>query len=133
MKNLHESFKNVFTYSAGIESWVKEAYKSVCGRKLKMTFPMDFAIADWSGKDEVLDTYKNVVEAWGGNYKAFTEIAVSLAYLSYAQGQLKKQGISGRDEFIDLYADLFYKAKDDFYEKFKGNDEATDWFFEWTD
>ena len=123
----------MFTYSAGVEKWVKEAYEEISGKKLTMTFPMDFAIADWYGEKEVMDTYRNVRKHWLNNYKAFTEVAVTLSYLSSANSQLSLQGYEGRDKFCDLYEKLFYMARDDFYDNYKNNEEAKDWFFEWTD
>ena len=130
---LQEHFKNAISYARGVEVWVKKFYENVSGRELEYTFPMDFAIADWYGKKEVLDTYDNVKNSWLGDYKAFTEVVISLSYLSYAHDQLGKQGFEGRDEFIDLYSELFEKARNDFYDKYGNNDEACRYFFELTD
>lgn len=130
---LHQKFKNVHSYACGIEKWVKDFYKEVSGRTLTMTFPMDFAIADWYDKASVIDTYKRVKDAYLNDYKAFTEVVVSLIYLAYANDQLRKQGVESRERFIELYEKLFYEAKELFYEHYKDNEEAQDYFFEWTD
>lgn len=130
---LHQKFKNVHSYACGIEKWVKDFYKEVSGRTLTMTFPMDFAIADWYDKASVIDTYKRIKAEWLKDYKAWTEVCISLSYLSYANDQLEKQGIEGRESFIELYSKLFNEAHDAFYEHYKDNEEAQDYFFEWTD
>lgn len=43
MKRLNQGFKNVMTYAAGMEEWVK---KSLFGEPLQYTFVNDFAVAD---------------------------------------------------------------------------------------
>ena len=130
---VQEKFKNVFSYSAGVEDWCKAFYKEVCGRELTTTFCSDFAIADWYGEDSVKETFERVKTHWLSDYKYCTELAVSLAYLSYANDQLSKQGIEDRDKYVSLYWELYEKARDLFYETYKDNKEATDHFFEWTD
>ena len=130
---LQEGFKNVFSYAAGMENWIKEAYNEIAGKNLTMTFPYDFAIADWYGEKSVWDTYKNVRKQWLRDYKAFTEVAITLSYLSSANSQLSIQGYEDREKFIDLYSSLYYTARDNFYDYYKDNEEAKDWFFEWTD
>ena len=127
-----EHFRNVFTYAAGIEAWCKKFYAEG-GNSLEYTFASDFAIADWYGKDEVLDTYERVKESWLNDYKAFTEVAIALNLLSWANHQLTQQGFEGREEFTQLYSELYYRAMDDFYTKYEGNNEATSHFFEMTD
>lgn len=127
---LHDGFATVFSYAAGMEDWVN---KSLPLGPLKYTFASDFAIADWYGKDDVEDTYKRVKEQWLGDYKAFTEVVIALNMLSWAHAALKEQGFDGRDEYIQLYSNLYYRSRDDFYEKYEGHQEACDYFFEMTD
>lgn len=129
MATLKETFKNVFTYAAGIENWVKQSYP----HEIEYTFAGDFAIADWFGVNEVNDTFNRVIKEWGQDYKSFTEIVVVLNQLSWANHQLKNQGVSGRDKFIDLYADLYEKARDMFYDKFGTDEEASTYFYRMTD
>lgn len=127
---IQEGFQNVFSYAYGVEDWVN---KSLPLGPLNYTFAADFAIADWYGKDDVEDTYKRVKEAWLCDYKAFTEVVIALNMLSWANSALEKQGFEGREEFISLYSDLYYRATDDFYEKYRGNTEACDYFYRMTD
>ena len=132
-KTVYNSFKNPFTYAAGIENWCKDFYYNASGNKLNYTFCADFAIADWIGEDAVRETLKRVIKSWGDDYKAFTEIALAINLLSWANDQLIKQGITDREKWVELYSELYYDAKDEFYTKYDGNDEATDYFFEMTD
>jgi len=133
MSNVHQNFKNVFSYAAGVEKWCKDSFKSWGGSPLQYTFCNDFAIADWYGVQSVNETYDRIKKEWLSDYKAFTEVAISLNLLSWANDQMRNQGIDGRDEFVELYSDLYYKARDDFYDKYTDNEEATDYFFEMTD
>lgn len=127
---LQEHFTTVFSYAAGIEQWVNDQLPQ---GPLKYTFANDLAIADWYGKDEVKETYERFKKEWLNDYKAFTEVVIAVNMLSWAHNALKNQGISGRDEFISLYSDLYYKAREDFYAKYDGNQEACDYFFQMTD
>ena len=130
MKKLNEHFKNVFTYAAGMEQWINN---NLFGEPLEYTFVKDFAIADWvSGLGGVKETYNRVKEEWIKNYKAFTEVVISLNMLAWAHNQLKKQGIEGRDPFITLYSELYHQAVNDFYEEYK-EEEICNYFFEMTD
>lgn len=130
---VQQHFKNVNSYACGVEKWVKDFYKEVSGRTLTYTFPMDFAIADWYDKASVIESYKRIKKAWIKDYKAFTEVVISLSYLSYANDQLRKQGFEDREKYIKLYAQLFEEARDEFYKFYEGNEKANDYFFEWTD
>lgn len=134
---LNEHFKNVFSYAAGMEKWCKDFYQHPDG--LSYTFCMDFAIADWmEGAKGVKETYKRVKKNWLGNYKAFTEVVISLNLLSWAHRQLLLQGFEGREEMMQLYSEMYYLARDDFYKEYGSdgkhpNQEACDYFFEMTD
>lgn len=130
---VHEFFKNVFSYANGIEQWCKNFLLNTSGTKLNYTFTHDFAIADWYGEAEVKETYNRVKASWISDYKAFTEVAMSLNVLSWANNQLIKQGIEDREKYVELYSELWYKAKDDFYKKYENNEEACDYFFNMTD
>ena len=132
-KTIYNSFKNQFTYAAGIEKWCKDFYDRASGNELQYTFCADFAIADWIGEDAVKETFKRVIKSWGHDYKAFTEIVLSINLLSWANDQLVKQGMTDREKWVEFYADLYYDAKDEFYAKYDNDDEATEYFFNMTD
>lgn len=132
-KTIYNSFKNQFTYAAGIEKWCNDFYYDMSGNKLQYTFCSDFAIADWRGENAVRETFNRVIKSWGNSYKAFTEIVLALNLLSWANDQLARQGITDRGKWVDLYCELYYDAKDKFYKKYNGNNEATDYFFNMTD
>ena len=129
---VNEFFKNVFTYAAGMEHFCKRLYADG-GKELNYTFANDFAIADWvSGKKGVDDTYRNVKKNWLNNYKAWTEVVVSLNLLSWANDQLKRQGIEGREPYIALYSQMYEKARNTFYKTYGKDEEACEYFFNMT-
>ena len=125
---LNQGFKNVFTYAAGIEAWCKKSYPF----PLNYTFCNDFAIADWCGAKNVRETFNRVTKEWLDDYKAYTEVAVSINLLAWANDQLCKQGFD-RSEFVKLYSNLYYEARDKFYDRYEGNSEATQYYFDMTD
>lgn len=127
---LNEAFKSVFSYAAGMENWVNA---SLPLGPLEMTFAADFAIADWYGEDDVKETYGRVKKEWLSDYKAFTEVVIALNMLSWAHAALKKQGIDGREPFIKLYSEMYYKACEDFYDKWRDDEVACDHFYRMTD
>lgn len=127
---LQEYFQNVFSYAAGMEDWVN---RQLPLGPLQYTFAADFAIADWYDEKSVKETYERVKKEWLGDYKAFTEVVIALNMLSWAHNALNEQGIDGREPFINLYASLYHQAFNDFYDRYTGNREACDYFFEMTD
>ena len=127
---VQQGFTNVFSYAAGLEKWVND---SLPLGPLKYTFVSDFAIADWFGENEVKETYERVKNEWLSDYKAFTEVVIALNMLSWANSALTDQGYEDRLRFGKLYANLYYTAREDFYDKYDGNEEACDHFFRMTD
>lgn len=130
---VQDYFKDVFSYAYGVEDWVKKYFKSV-GYNSQYTFVADFAMADWRNDvNAVKDTYKNVKKGWLSNYKAFTEVVMSINLLSWANDKLREQGFEDREKWIEFYGELYYQARDDFYNKYTDNEEACDYFFKCTD
>lgn len=129
---VQQKFRNVSSYASGVQQWCNNAYAE-SGLDLKYTFAQDFAIADWFGVKNVRETYARVKKEWLDDYRAFTEVAIALNLLAWANNQLKRQGIDGRDEFIMLYSEMYHEATDDFYERYREDENAKDYFFEMTD
>lgn len=128
-----EFFSNGLSYVSGVEKWCQDFYRKISGKELEFTFCKDFAIADWAGLNEVSETYNRVKRDWLSDYKAFTEVAISLNLLAWANNQLMQQGLEDREPTMNLYSGLYYKAMEDFYAAYEGNDEAETYFFEMTD
>ena len=126
---VQQKFQNVFSYAYGVEEWVNKSLPN----PLEYTFVSDFAIADWFSEEDVLDTYRRVKEQWLDDYMAFTEVVVAVNMLSWANDALIRQGFDDRERFVKLYSDLYYTARKDFYDKYEGNEEACNHFFEMTD
>lgn len=131
---LQEHFQNVFTYSRGIENWCKKAYNANQDQyEFQYTFISDFAIADWHSESAVKDTYNQFIKEYSDDYEALTELIISLNMLSWANAKLCDQGIEDREKFVELYADLYYEAKDTFYDNFADDKEAKQYMFNLTD
>ena len=130
---IQDYFDNVFSYAFGVEKWIKDYFNEV-GFNSEYTFASDLAMVDWyEDKDEVKKTYNTIKNNWITSYKAFTEVVMCINLLSWANDKLKQQGFDDRDKWVDFYSELYYKARDDFYEKWGDNDEACSYFFTCTD
>lgn len=130
---VQDYFKSVKSYAFGVEDWVRKYFKEV-GFEPKYTFVSDLAMVDWSGDaKKVKEVYLNIKKEWLSNYKAFTEVVMSVNMLSWANDKLLEQGFDDREEWIRFYSELYYQAVEDFYGKYTGNEEACDYFFKCTD
>jgi hypothetical protein len=131
---LSEKFKNLFTYSQGVEKWCRKLYYEMTGNEMSYTFVSDMALEDFTGDTTKVDwIYNKIKKEWLKDYKAFTEVCISINLLAWANDKLSQQGIDDRDVFTNYYSELYYKARDEFYEYYKNDDEAKDYFFSMTD
>lgn len=120
-----DNYTNVLTYAAGCDAYFDEKMKEL-GKEKKTTFFSDLGIAEWYGENSVKETYKNVVENWLDNYEFFSEFVLSLNWKSWYWCQKD-------DSLSRLYADLYEKATDAFYNRYGKDQKACDYFYEMTD
>lgn len=121
---------NVLQYAAANEKCFENILAET-NKERMTTFFSDLSIAEWCEKNTgernaVRDTYKRVCKEWIKNYKFFVEFIVSLNHKCWMW--------YGADENLSkLYGDLYYEARDVFYEHYEGNEEACRYMFEMTD
>lgn len=127
-----EYFGSGYSYVVSAENWVRNYFKSV-GYKMEYTFVQDLVIAEWFNLDNVRKTYEQVKKEYLDDYKAFTEVVMSINMLIWFNDALKKEGVDDRDDAEQLYNDLYFEARDAFYLRWGNNDEACDYFFKCTD
>ena len=123
---------NVFHYSAAEEKCIFEKQAEETGYQRISTFFADLSIAEYvEGLNGVRDTYNRVVKEWLSDYKMFSELVISINWKSW------EWAARGCSELGQLYSDLYYDARDKFYERYDGTHEgdkdATRYFFEVTD
>lgn len=119
---------NVFQYSASCEAMFENYLSETSGYKRKTTFYSDLSIAEFmEGKKGVKDTYKRVMKSWLNNIEYITEFCMALNIKSWQAYNENKTELSS------LYADLYYKCKDEIYKHFKDDRKALDYFYETTD
>lgn len=134
---LNNNIKDALTYAALEEQVVDSHYKHVnkmTGKNYEKltTFYGDLSIAEWYGKESIIDTYNTVVESWFDNVKFFTEFVMCLNLKCWEHyGDAEADDTNESQELSELYASLFYKAKDLVYDKWTGDD--IDYFFDITD
>lgn len=121
---------NVFEYASN-EERLFEVNLERTGYKRLTTFYSDLSIAEWYGKDSIKETYETVRKEWIDDYKYFTEFVMCLNWKSWEHFH------RGNDEMSRLYSDLYYQARNLFYEHYEGDDsekkKAVNYFFETTD
>lgn len=121
---------NVFNYAASEEKHFEELV-SMAGYNRLTTFYSDLSVAEWYDKKSVKETYKNVCKNWIDDYRYFTEFVVCLNYKAWEHAD------RGNTELSEFYSELYYNARDLFYDYYKGDDpksvEARDYFFRITD
>lgn len=136
---------NVFQFSALAEMNWKANLAQMSGFEPKYTFYHDFAIAEFcreymNDKKAIENTYNDVIKSWGDNYEALVEIILVLNHKSWAffVDENKENSVDGKYLGISkeksnvigrLYAELYEKADAVFFEKFKGNEKANDYYF----
>ena len=98
--------------------------EAFCGYKQFTTFFEDFGIAEHFGKSAVKDTYRSAMQSWKTNYKYLTELVMVLNWKSWEHANRNPQ-------LSELYADLFYKARDYALDHLKG--EELSYFLRTTD
>ena len=91
------------------------------------TFVMDFKIACHFGKNAILDTFKRATSEWINNVEYYTQMVIALNRLSWFFYDNDRPALS------ELFAQLFYKAQDMFYEKYENDKDALHYYFVLTD
>lgn len=124
--------KDVFNYGTwcekNFEANLREDYKR------KTTFTSDFSIAEWCECVEhgaVLDTFKRAITEWKDNIEYFAELLLALNMKSWEHHARKHKVWSA------LYAELFYLAKDLYFEWFdtsnSKHDKAMEYYYDYVD
>jgi len=134
---------NVFQYANIAQANWKSILNDLTPYEPKYTFYADFAIAEFcevymSDKNAIKNTYKNVVESWGDNIEAMTEIVLVLnhkIWSFYEEVDSTYLGVPKETamKLAEIYNDLWDKAKDFIYKKFGENSEAMSYYFSVTD
>lgn len=127
-----EYFKDAVSYAASAERTIRGYFESL-GYHCEYTFVQDLILAEWFGLDKVRETYETFKREWLGDYKAWTEVVMSLNLLIWFHDGLIENGIEENADAEELYDELYFKSKDDFYDKYTGNEEACNYFFQCTD
>lgn len=119
-------FTNPFRYGAwcekNLEANLREDYKR------KTTFACDFGIAEWcGGKKAVIDTFQRAIKEWKNNIEYFAELIISV--------QNKAWEMNARDYigWSMLYSELYYIAKEAYFDWFEGNEIAEQYYFSYVD
>lgn len=112
----------LFQYARAMEHIFERvtAENSLGEYQRKTTFVNDFAIAECFGDSSILDTYRRALRDWLSSYEYATELAMSLNHLSWFWHY------NGEPDLSRLYADLYYKARDAFYEYYSDKETDTD-------
>lgn len=95
--------------------------------KRKTTFMSDFSIAEWYSKSALVDTLKRAVSEWKDNIEYMAEMILVLNSKSWEMDSRLHDG------WCRLYSELYYAFKDFYFDYFKGNDEAMQYYYDYID
>ena len=124
--------KNVFNYAA----WCEHNFeRNLADRyERQTTFTSDFSIAEWCESVEqgaVLDTFKRAVTGWKDNITYFAELVIVLNMKCLEHHARNNHG------WVELYSDLYYFAKDLYFDWFdeenEKHDEAINYYYDYVD
>ena len=138
---------NVFQYSTTTEANWKANLAEMTAWEPQYTFYSDFAIAEFCetymhDRGAVVETYNNVIKSWGSDYKALTEIIMVLNHKIWAFFGKENVGVDAKylgvskemgNNIARVYNKLWEDAKEEFFKRFKDNEEALDYYYEVTD
>ena len=98
----------ILDYAMREERIFENMLADLSGYERKYTFFSDLAVAECYGVNAIKDTHKRVMKAWIDDIKAITEYVLSVNYKSW-----RFNGVSGKEELVSFYSDLYYKAYDE--------------------
>lgn len=78
--------------------------EAFCGYKQITTFFADFGIAEHFGRSAIKDTFNLAFAEWRSDYRYLTELVMVLNWKSWEHAD--------NPSLSQLYADLFYKARE---------------------
>lgn len=101
--------------------------KMMFGYERKTTFSSDLTIAEYYGKNDVIDTYNRVMKSWIDDIEFITEFVMALNIKSW------EHHAQGNDDLSKFYADLYYKADSEVISHYKDNEDALLYYYRTTD
>ena len=120
-------------YALTISNWVKSYFKSLNYYLLTDTALFLASLEFDGGIEGVRKKYAELESRYIKDYKLFTDFVLQVNMLSWAHDKLRDEGFAGREEWIELYSNLYYQARDLFYDTWENDDIACDYYFEKTD
>ncbi len=90
--------------------------EALFGYTQQTTFWQDFTIADAFGINAVKDTYRRASDAWKNDKVYMTELVMVLNWKSWVHYE------RGNNKLSEVYADLYYKARELAFNTLKGDD-----------
>ena len=128
---LQDYFISVEGYINAVDKYIRR-YFSANNYSMLTDAARQLCYAEFENKD-VRKKYVELESKYIKDYKLFTDFVVQVNMLSWASDMLLKNGFDDRCEWVDLYSDLYYQAKDLFYDTWGNDDIACDYFFDMTD
>lgn len=92
--------------------------EEMCGYKPKTTYFTDFGIAERLGVKAVKDTYSRAFRAWSKNIEWMTELVMVFNW------KIHEHHMLGNEGWIEVYTELFDKAREYVETHFTGDDLA---------
>ena len=119
-------------YVPSMVRWITNYFKEV-GYELLTNTAEVLASVEEEGAEKVREKYVELESKYITDYKLFTDFVMQVNMLSWAHDKLREEGFDNREEWIKLYSNLYYQARDLFYDTWENDDIACDYYFEKTD
>lgn len=122
----------IFNYSRWCEMNFEKNLREDYERKT--TFTADFSIAEWAEVSEhgaIVDTFKRAINEWHDDIEYFAELIIAVNMKCW------EHLARGNNSLSDLYADLYYIAKDMYFTWFDEDNKyyhkAKDYYDDYVD
>ena len=134
---------NVFQYAETCELNWRKNLAEISDFRPKYTFYYDFSIAEFCevymrDTNAVKNTFKNVLQSWGGNIKSITEVCMALNYKIWSfyynvDSHYLNCGEQWKEKLLNTYNELYEKCNDFIFKKYGKDNKAMEYFYRITD
>lgn len=112
---------DVLLYAAKEERIFEGMLAEIAGYTRKYTFFSDLAIAECYGVNSIKDTYNCIMKEWIDDIKAITEFVLAVNYKTW-----RWNGVDGKENLVELYTELYYKAMNDIPDHYTENNKESE-------
>lgn len=126
---------NVLAYMAA-EQAAWDSFTEDMGYNRITTFYGDLSVAECFGLNNIRESYNSIMKEWLGNVEYITEFIMCLNHKIwefYEGKQLLNCGLEKSKSIAQLYDELWNDAVQKFFERYKDDEDAKEYYYRVTD